>query len=391
MDIETHCFFGTSPDFVLVVAGIHGTEQSGIEIAHWMRVKLAARPTPTRLGAIIVPDIFFTARDLDARAVEWNRGSIPADDWRDLFNAKKQKVYPARMFPPPGKPFNFLGKDKLLQDEKHAVLTVDGVSKIPVRPEIEYLTRLIETIRPVRMVSVHGKYKRDASHLKKARAQHVIDWTDDQISKWDGTTAVKGVNFPGIFVDPRYTPDDSCRDKLDLENCKFDKKLDPAFPLEGSGSKRFDSARTEDGRKDDALALAAAKAVAGYGDKSLVAGNHLDDTPEVVHYAKEGDTPNAFSLGDWGPVAVGDKDGPRPGAPVFTIETKDDEESWAFLDAVQYVTEDAKSVVPLGTPEMRASKTRPKPYTRPKKFDPARSKELQAYAQGIIDTILELP
>lgn len=391
MDIETHCFFGTSSDFVVVVAGIHGTEQSGVEIAHWMRVKLAGRSAPTRLGAIIVPDIFFAARNVAARAVEWNRGSIPADDWRELFDEKKRKLFPARMFPPPGKPFSFLGKDRFLQDENNRVLTVEGVSKIPVRPEIEYLTRLVETVRPVRIVSVHGKFKRTATHLTKARDAHVIDWSDEQIAKWDGTTAVKGVNFPGIFVDPRYAPGDSCRDKLDFEGCKFDKKLDPAFPLEGDGTKRFDSARTDDGRSDDAVALAAAKAVAKHGTAALVAGNHLDDPAEVVHYAKEGGTPQAFSLGDWGPVAVGGKDGSRSGAPVFTIETKDDGESWAFLDGVQYVTEDGKALPSPGTPEEHAKKSAARPYPRPKKFDPARSQELQAYADGIIDTILELP
>ena len=53
--------------------------------------------------------------------------------------------------------------------------------------------------------------------------------------------------------------------------------------------------------KADLLALAAAQAVNVIkSDALLVEGNHVDpkDAPPVVHYAKEGGTPNGYSLGD---------------------------------------------------------------------------------------------
>jgi hypothetical protein len=210
------------------------------------------------------------------------------------------------------------------------------------------------------------------------------------------------VNFAGIFVDPRYQPASDCRDKFDVERCKFDPKADPAFPRQSDPNTEvhYDSARTSDGRNDDALALACAKAVSAI-DKTLVRGNHVDDGVEaIVHYAAEGDPPDAYSLGDWGPVEVktsAGAPGARPGAPVYTIETKDNHQSWAFFDGVQVMTEDGevipadKITPPRATPEMRAAKKKPAPIGRPAKFDPSRSKQLQAYAQGIIDTILDKP
>jgi len=217
--------------------------------------------------------------------------------------------------------------------------------------------------------------------------------TPNDINNWDGVTAIAGVNFPGIYVDPRYQPGKACT-AIEMDPCKFDRETDPAFPLKGtSASKRFDSARTPDGRKDDALALAAAQAVAAQYAR-LVTGNHLTDPVPIVHYAKEGDTPKAFSLGDWGPVTVttsGNAPGARPGAPVFTIEVDKDEESWAFLDGVQFMKEDGTPRQQEPLPAERAGGGHGRRYQQPQRFNKTRSDELRAYAQAIIDTILEMP
>jgi hypothetical protein len=116
-----------------------------------------------------------------------------------------------------------------------------------------------------------------------------------------------------------------------------------------------------------------------------------------VHYAKEPGTPEAFSLGDWGPVDVlpgTSKPGSRPGAPVFTIEVKDEHESWAFLDGEQVMAADGtamKTEPPVWDRAAGGKGVANTPSQLSAKFDPARSKELQAYAQAIIDTILEQP
>jgi len=165
------------------------------------------------------------------------------------------------------------------------------------------------------------------------------------------------------------------RQGLFVGDCKFAATADPALPTvtQKGVTKKVDSALSTEGRLDDALCLATATAV---NDGTLVAGNHIGDPPEVVHYAKEGGTPNGFSLGDWGPVAVS---GVRPGAPVFIIEVDQNHESWAFLDGVTYI-DDAGDPIP--------QPKRPSPKLRPAKFDQARSAQLQDYAQAIIGQCL---
>lgn len=377
-ELDAHYFSGTSPDYVVIVAGIHTSEQGGVEVAHWIRTKLAARSQPTRLGAVVIPEVF-PDRGLQARATEFTVGpgtwnASKADDFREARDGRK----PNRHFPPPGKPLAFLDKGNLKGLDGKEIQ--DKAKKpIPQLTEIRNLIRIIEAVRPVRIVSIHGKHRRTKANLTKAAADGIITMTDKEIEDWKGDP-VKGVNFTGIYVDPRYSV---CHTTgFDLEDCKFDPAKDPAFPntTKKDVSKQFDSAISADGRLDDALALQIAKAVK---DGTLVAGNHLGDPPEVVHYAKESGTPNAFSLGDWGPVEVttvpSGASGIRPGAPVFTIEVDEDHESWAFLDGIQYMDESGQ---PIPQPK------RPAPKATPAKFDKKRSAQLQDYAQAIIAACL---
>lgn len=382
----SHIYPGTSAGWVLVVAGFHGNEQSGIEVAHWIRVKLAQRRTPMRLGAFIVPELF-GERDRAARAAAWRNG-VAGSDWREV-KIGKHIFFPARHFPPPGKPLEFLGKNKLLLGFDGKPLQDDNRKSIPLLPAIETLIRVIENLKPLRIVSCHGKLPRTKDHLRAAKKAGIINYPDADIDAWDGSP-VKGVNFPGIFVDPRYVPDDKCRKGLDLEACKFDPDLDPALPLRSGLNARFDSARTAEGRVDDAICLAAATRLF-QSDVTMAQGNHSEDPVPVVHYAKEAGTPTAFSLGDWGPVAVdptGGKPGSRLGAPVYTIETKNNQESWAFLDGLQVVQENGKPVLKEPTPAERAAGKKGQPYAIPAKYDAARAEELRAVADAIIEIIL---
>lgn len=377
-EFDAHVFFGTSPDFALIIAGMHVSEQSGIEVAHWIRTQLAARSQPTRLGAIVIPEVF-PGRGLEARAAEWTAGPARWDGGvGGNFREYPDGRHPNRHFPPPGKPLAFLDKGILKTIDGKDVL--DGKTRKPIQQiaEIRRLIQVIEAVKPVIIVSVHGKRRRTTDDLTKAANAGTITMTKDEIAKWTGD-AIKGVNFTGIYVDPRYSP---CHPAgFDVEDCKFDLAKDPAYPntTKKGVVKQFDSAISTDGQADDALALKIAKAVK---DATLVAGNHLTDAPEVVHYAKEPAGPG-FSLGDWGPADVspvpGSTSGARPGAPVFTIEVDEDHESWAFLDGVQYMDENGQ---PIPQPK------RPSPKARPAKFDKARSVQLQDYAQAIIAACL---
>ncbi|MFJ9696353.1 hypothetical protein [Kitasatospora sp. NPDC101183] len=386
-----HHFPGTSDGVVLIIAGLHTSEQCGVEVANWILAKLADPQKQARLGAIVIPEVF-PQYGRAVRRVEWIHPGgkweekigkdrhIRSNDYREYpYAPYGGKLFPNRQFPPPGQPLSYL----LDKSGKGMLKTFAGGPvgpkgrAYPLLPQLRYLIGLIEMFRPVRIVSIHGMHRKSP-------------------------TATYGDNYSGVFVDPRYALSktdiaevmaNEAKKASDptkvsgLEKYKFDLALDPAYPTvkDANGNpvpKRFDSAILPDGKKDDQLALdLATRATAINSDAHLVWGNHLDDPkkrPAVVHYARETDTPTGYSLGDWGPVDV---PGVRLGAPVFTIEPDQDFESWAFIDGVQYVAEDGS---PLTVPQ------RNPPQILPAKFPAlaARSRSLQAYAQAVIDVLL---
>jgi hypothetical protein len=349
---------GTGTDFVVIVAGIHTSEQSGVEVARWINAILAAGPKPTRLGAVIIPEVF-PQYGLQARAKELLIGARRWDksnDYRDYPDPKTgARRYPNRHFPPPGLPLAALKKGVLLSLAGSERRDTSGRA-IPILSQIRQLIALIEWVTPVRIVSIHGKHE-------KIRPEQ------------------------GIFVDPRYEISSQCvRDDFVLEHCKFDTAKDPAYSTQKDVAKQFDSSLTKDGRDDDALAKRLADAVA-QKDPVLVAGNRLGDPAPRVHYLEklaDKDKPEnerGYSLGDWGPVDVVDG---RQGAPVFTIETYQNHESWAFdgKSGEQRVKENGEPLKDL----------RGRAYPMPPGFVPPggkdRAKQLHDLAQAIIDVIL---
>jgi hypothetical protein len=343
-------FPGKETDFVVIVAGIHTSEQSGVEVARWINAILAAGPRQTRLGAVIIPEVFpeygirARAKELLVGAAKWNS----SNEYREYKDPKTgAQRYPNRHFPPPGSPLAALKKGVLLTLAGNERRDASGKA-IPLLPQIRQVIELIEWVRPARIVSIHGKHPPGQ----------------------------------GIFVDSRYAV--CVKDGFELENCKFDLAKDPAYPekTKGGVAKQFDSSLTKEGRDDDALAKRLADAVA-VNNNTLVAGNHLDAPPPVVHYHEKLDDKKkavwelGYSLGDWGPVDVVDG---RQGAPVFTIETYENHESRAF-DAVCGQRMDEKGQ-PLHDARGRA-------YPIPYGFDASRAKQLHGLAQAIISVILD--
>jgi hypothetical protein len=168
-----------------------------------------------------------------------------------------------------------------------------------------------------------------------------------------------------------------------LENCKFDVAKDPAYPKVEGVAKQFASSRTEQGRDDDKLASRLADAVA-VNDPTLVLCNHLGGQVRVHYYERLTDkgkpvNERGYSLGDWGPVDVVDG---RPGAPIFTIETYQNHESWAFDSATGAQRMDERGQ-PLKDPlSGRVYPMQPTP-------DQGRAKQLNGLAQAIIKVILD--
>lgn len=381
--LTSYVFMGNSARIALVIAGVHGSELSGIEVAQWMRVKLQKGILPW-YTTVIIPEVF-PAQAKIARVsalMKFDKCGDPRcymddDNKGRLINGT---IEPNRQFPRPGSPLSNLGT------------TTDA--KQPILSETRELLRLIELLKPVRIASVHAHSIPGVKFAKN-------------YSSSPPHQLIKGEDWPGIFVDPRYKFSESCLQsyirpngrpfiypdgkpgRYDVNGCKFDLQRDPAFPKKGSpGLKQIESARDPiHGAEDDSLAFNIATAIYEK-DKSLVPGNHLYDRgKEVVHYAAS-DPPSfrGWSLGDWGPVGVskGSDPGNRPGAPVITVEVYKCYESWSFVNGEQLFGEDG-NILPKKTPSLVPGKN-----NRRWPFDKARSTQLQIYAEALITEFLML-
>jgi hypothetical protein len=157
--VEAFFFPGKSDERALVIAGVHGSEQGGIEVAEMLRETLRTAPTRPYYSVILVPTLF-----PDNAAKREREGATPTN----------------RNFPKPGTSLSqataTAGAGKPLDATGRAIL-----------PENIALLNLIERFRPSRIVSVHGSFDRGAAGLfsdphtvtkaakDKARAAHPGD------------------------------------------------------------------------------------------------------------------------------------------------------------------------------------------------------------------------
>lgn len=110
----------------LVIAGVHGTEVQGVEVAEQLIADLSAPGNQAEMSAIIVPDLF-----PDDAAYRSREGP---------------GAHPNRNFPDPAKGLAGAGippKDALGKD---------------IRPENVLLLQLIDRFKPERIISIHGTW-----------------------------------------------------------------------------------------------------------------------------------------------------------------------------------------------------------------------------------------
>lgn len=356
--------WGKSDDIALVIAGVHGSEISGIEVANWIAVKLKKQrlTDPPLYTTILVPEIYpeqaFSERDRRIRA-NFRDEELDSNAFRNV-KLGGQIIATNRQFPVPGEPSSTL-KDR----------TAGGQ---PLLPETKELLRLIELCKPKRIASIHA---------------HRIP----------AGKPTKGTDWPGVFVDPRYVFDKRCLGKFkvgwfDTNACKFDLAKDPA--TKDPGRKQFPSSCLKEGQEDDQLAYNIALDVMGHGGERLIPGNHLftrgthvlDKVAPVVHYTNSSEPADpGFSLGDWAPVTVGRPGDPeyRPGCPVLTVEVFHYFESWAWVDGEQFHDEDGALLAGKRPPTIPGRPNTPFPFNR------QRSHDLQLYADAIIAKFLKGP
>lgn len=241
LEIKCHYFPGTGDECALIISGVHGSELSGIEVTKLLVERLKNEPKPF-YTVVVIPELF-----PDNAACARKANHRPGYDSNIGRTTRGEKIDPNRQFPKRGERFN---PDKPEDAEgRH------------IEYENQLLMQLIECFKPSRIASVHAK-----------RYRGVVR---------------KGVNAPGIFVDPRGG---------------FDKT----------------ATKTKEGKEDDALALAMARKAKNKGAR--VPGNFLDpkDAPPEVHYAGSAPTQKGVSLGEWGPVDVKG----RKGIPIITVEVQ---------------------------------------------------------------------
>jgi hypothetical protein len=80
--LTAYFFGGSTTEVALVIAGVDGSELSGIEVANWLRVKLTKSKAPPRYTTIIIPEMFPSQATI-------------ARSWRIMHNfEKKQTIKP---------------------------------------------------------------------------------------------------------------------------------------------------------------------------------------------------------------------------------------------------------------------------------------------------------
>jgi uncharacterized protein DUF4157 len=267
--VKAYFFPGTSQDRALVIGGVHGSEQSGIEVVEALK-KLLENPSLPKpyFNTILVPVLFPDnyAYDQQYRAAHpklkgTDLGPQKGGRYSRLGTKPEDLREPNRNYPTPGTSMETaLKEDAAVGGRQTTIPPPTGTTKVkqPLLPETKMLLSLIQKFRPSRIASVHA---------------HRPSTTQG--------------DAPGIFVDPR--------------------KDDPKTPV-------------NEEKADDALAK---KMLDDAKKRGLKGSNPKDD----VHYAAS--HPVGASLGDWAPVpidegvsGVADQPGDRPGMSIITVEVE---------------------------------------------------------------------
>ena len=155
--IRAYYFQGRTTERALVIGGVHGSEQSGAEVANLLVESLQTGPSP-HFTTIVVP-VLFPANLAAAQAASLpicpSRGCDPIRPGR----VTPGEVDPNRQYPPIGYSL------ATARREGGALGPVDEQGR-PMEPETVILLDLIDRFRPSRIASVHahsmrGRARRD--------------------------------------------------------------------------------------------------------------------------------------------------------------------------------------------------------------------------------------
>ena len=199
--MNSYRFAGQVKDIALIVAGDHGSELSGVEVAHWIRVKLERRMSQDNgkwkpyYTTVIVPEIYPKSVELGRKCLDNKAQSKDRElikrcgvtkkgrevDWKLHPGDKTTYVIPPnRQFPPPGRPLSHLSRRKkpgpvdpdgnpVTEDANRAAMP----GGVPLLPETREFLRLIEKLKPKTHREHSCPDSRQQSGLRSGRAGHL--------------------------------------------------------------------------------------------------------------------------------------------------------------------------------------------------------------------------
>lgn len=308
--IEVAFFKGASARRALVIAGVHGTEQQGIEVARMLITDLGT--TPPELTTIVVPSLF------------------PDNSSRRVRNTDNNDDLPTnRNFPEPHEDLaaaTAAGKGTPVDASKSG-----GKRRREIQPENVLLLQLIERFQPERIISIHGTHHEGAAGV--FFDPRSITKAEDAIARQHA----QGLAYMMVDPERHHTPEGR-QELLEIEERLYRTKLNElrdsakttdedlsrraataidndtaAIPNRGSRifDRESDPKDPADPKKKkipsaDQKARAAHPSVAG--NASPVAG---DPKGKLDHFSWSGSGGNGTSLGEYAP---------KRGMSVFTVE-----------------------------------------------------------------------
>ena len=284
--IEAYFFRGATDRRALVIAGVHGTERQGMEVARNLIHDLQAQTQPPGFTTVIVPSLFpdNAAGGMGRR----ESGDTPTN----------------RNFPPPG-------EDLAAATQAGGGTAVDasttrGARTRPILPENQMLLQLIERFHPERILSIHGTWGPGSAGVffdrrspSAAEAQQASQLAQGQEGGQELPPAVqerlRTARLAAISASAERTDRD-----LSLKAAQQIDAATAAIP--GRGGRGM-------GRENESPAITAANLAARRAHPSI-AGN-VGPTGAIDNASWTGGVPGGVSLGGYAP--------PR-GISVFTIE-----------------------------------------------------------------------
>lgn len=288
---------GRSSERALVIAGVHGSERQGIEVAQALLATI--RTQQPHYSVVVVPSLFPQHADTAwgdegkrQRGTQTNR-NFPALD------APVGSYSGGQALDPAGKPLRAAPDDS-------------GTAR-PILAENVMLMELIDRFAPSRIISIHGTHDTSASgvfadpHFMSPAKEKAIEWLAGFIGS---LAALVGLTGPDVkTLTDAFEKADQTRTQNDI-----DLALATAYAVQSratgaSLAERFDKRRAKDKRTSPSVT--GNKLYAGAGKENATWREDLDPATGRPKRWQERADKKGVSLGLYGPAK---------GISVFTVE-----------------------------------------------------------------------